>query len=292
MIRYSDLSPVVYAMKEILEDQFVFYVPACAPSPTSCTGFLFLQHACMHTVTSLIFVCLCSDDPGLGAICDGWCTDRCRCGIHDHCHWSPIIKTATGGCGNALQCRFTHMHRHTYVHAPMCTHFLSLSPSPIILLHSLSLSLSLFLPFFLPPSFFFPSLTLSPLYITHSQSRALPRIVGLCRAADPRARYIWLGILLAYKGIFLIVGLFLAFETRKVKIRHLNDSKLIGMSVYGIVVLSVALAAIGIFLEAMVSVFYIVTGLMILVGNTCLLCLIFLPKVGLHTHTCMAYNVM
>ena len=76
------------------------------------------------------------------------------------------------------------------------------------------------------------------------------------------------------------------------KIRHLNDSKLIGMSVYGIVVLSVALAAIGIFLEAMVSVFYIVTGLMILVGNTCLLCLIFLPKVGLHTHTCMAYNVM
>ena len=63
------------------------------------------------------------------------------------------------------------------------------------------------------------------------------------------------------------------------KIRHLNDSKLIGMSVYGIVVLSVALAAIGIFLEPIVSVFYTVTGLMILVGNTCLLFLIFIPKV-------------
>ena len=113
----------------------------------------------------------------------------------------------------------------------------------------------------------------------HSQSRALPQIVGLCRATNSRARFIWLGILLAYKGILLIIGLFLAFETRKVKIRQLNDSKLIGMSVYGIVVLSVALAAIGIFLEAMVNVFYTVTGLMILVGNTCLLCLIFLPKV-------------
>ena len=113
----------------------------------------------------------------------------------------------------------------------------------------------------------------------HTQSRALPQIIGLCRATNPQARYIWLGILLAYKGILLIVGLFLAFETRKVKIRQLNDSKLIGMSVYGIVVLSVALAAIGIFLEAMVSVFYTVTGLMILVGNTCLLCLIFIPKV-------------
>lgn len=111
-----------------------------------------------------------------------------------------------------------------------------------------------------------------------SSSRALPQIVGLCRAADSQAHLIWLGILLAYKGILLIVGLFLAFETRKVKIRQLNDSKLIGMSVYGIVVLSVALAAIGIFLEAMVNVFYIVTGLMMLVGNTCLLCLIFIPK--------------
>ena len=120
------------------------------------------------------------------------------------------------------------------------------------------------------------------LIYTHLQSQALPQIVGLCRAADSQARYIWLGILLAYKGIFLIVGLFLAFETRKVKIRQLNDSKLIGMSVYGIVVLSVALAAIGIFLEAMVSIFYIVTGLMILIGNTCLLCLIFIPKVQVY----------
>ena len=102
----------------------------------------------------------------------------------------------------------------------------------------------------------------------------------MCRATNPTARYIWLGILLAYKGILLIVGLFLAFETRKVKIRHLNDSKLIGMSVYGIVVLSVALAAIGIFLENIVDVFYTVTGLMILIGNTCLLFLIFFPKVG------------
>ena len=116
-------------------------------------------------------------------------------------------------------------------------------------------------------------------HFMHSQTRVLPKIVGLCRAKNPQARFIWLGILLAYKGILLIVGLFLAFETRKVKIRHLNDSKLIGMSVYGIVVLSLALAAIGIFLENIVDVFYIVTGLMILVGNTCLLCLIFIPKV-------------
>ena len=102
-------------------------------------------------------------------------------------------------------------------------------------------------------------------------------MVGLCRS---QSRFIWLSILFIYKGILLVVGVFLAFETRNVKIRHLNDSKLIGMSVYGIVVLSVALAAVGILLETHVDTFYAVIGLMIMLGNTSLLCLIFIPKVG------------
>ena len=152
----------------------------------------------------------------------------------------------------------------------------SLSPLPLSLSLSFTHSLCVL---HIHVQIFLYLILICILIYTHLQSRALPQIVGLCRAANSQARYIWLGILLAYKGIFLIVGLFLAFETRKVKIRQLNDSKLIGMSVYGIVVLSVALAAIGIFLEAMVNVFYIVTGLMILIGNTCLLCLIFIPKV-------------
>ena len=63
------------------------------------------------------------------------------------------------------------------------------------------------------------------------------------------------------------------------KIPQLNDSKLIGMSVYGIVVLSVALAAMGILLETFVEVYYAVMGIMIMLGTTCLLCLIFIPKV-------------
>ena len=145
--------------------------------------------------------------------------------------------------------------------------FLLLSPPPL----SLSLSLS--------TRYIIQHGSVRAHTCIHLQTRALPQIVGLCRSTDPTARFVWLGIFLAYKGILLIIGLFLAFETRKVKIRQLNDSKLIGMSVYGIVVLSVALAAIGIFIEAIVNVFYIVTGLMILVGNTCLLCLIFIPKV-------------
>ena len=43
---------------------------------------------------------------------------------------------------------------------------------------------------------------------------------------------IWLGILYPYKGILLLFGLFLAWETRNVKIPALNDSHHIGMSAW------------------------------------------------------------
>lgn len=39
---------------------------------------------------------------------------------------------------------------------------------------------------------------------------------------------IWLGLLYAYKGILLLFGLFLAWETRTVNIPALNDSQHIG----------------------------------------------------------------
>lgn len=108
------------------------------------------------------------------------------------------------------------------------------------------------------------------------QSQDLPEVVGLCRSKD---RIIWLSILFVYKGVLLVIGVFLAFETRNVKIRELNDSKLISMSVYGILVLSITLAAVGLLLETHVDTFYAVIGFMVMLGNTSLLCLIFIPKV-------------
>ena len=116
------------------------------------------------------------------------------------------------------------------------------------------------------------------------QSQKLSKIVGLCGSDS---RFLWLSVLFIYKGILLMVGIFLAFETRKVKIRHLNDSKFIGMSVYGIVILSVALASTGILLEKNVVVFYAVIGIMVMLGNTSLLCLIFIPKVCVWVGACV-----
>ena len=40
--------------------------------------------------------------------------------------------------------------------------------------------------------------------------------------------FVWLLLVYGFKGILLIFGLFLAWETRKVKIATLNDSRYIG----------------------------------------------------------------
>lgn len=51
---------------------------------------------------------------------------------------------------------------------------------------------------------------------------------------------------------------------------------------YGILILSLALTAIGILLEEFVDVHYALIGILIILGNTSLLALIFVPKVHLY----------
>ena len=46
----------------------------------------------------------------------------------------------------------------------------------------------------------------------------------------------FLGVTFGYKGILLLFGILLAYETRNVKVKQINDSKFVGMSIYNIVV--------------------------------------------------------
>ncbi|XP_074600736.1 gamma-aminobutyric acid type B receptor subunit 1 isoform X2 [Brevipalpus obovatus] len=48
---------------------------------------------------------------------------------------------------------------------------------------------------------------------------------------------IWYVVIFCYKGLLLLFGLFLSYETRSVKLRRLNDSRLVGMSIYNVVIL-------------------------------------------------------
>lgn len=52
------------------------------------------------------------------------------------------------------------------------------------------------------------------------------------------------GIMYAYKGLQLVLGLFLAYETRSVKLKQINDSRLVGMAIYNVVILCMITAPV------------------------------------------------
>jgi len=91
----------------------------------------------------------------------------------------------------------------------------------------------------------------------------------------------FLGVLFAYKGILLLFGLFLAWETRNVTIPALNDSRYIGMSVYNVVVLSIIGAIVAIALDGSMyyEAPYAISSLCLIVCTTATLLLVFVPKI-------------
>ena len=78
--------------------------------------------------------------------------------------------------------------------------------------------------------------------------------------------------------LILLAGLFVAFETHKVKIKPLNDSRFITMSVYGTVIVSVTLTPTGFLLQHFPNVQYGIIGIMILFSASLILGLIFVTK--------------
>ncbi|PFX34116.1 Gamma-aminobutyric acid type B receptor subunit 2 [Stylophora pistillata] len=90
---------------------------------------------------------------------------------------------------------------------------------------------------------------------------------------------VWLALIYVYKGIMLLYGLFLAYETRNVVYAHLNDSRVIGICVYNVVVLS----AIGAFLALILNndqyeQLYAALSVCIIFPATVTISLIFIPK--------------
>ncbi|XP_058454034.1 gamma-aminobutyric acid type B receptor subunit 2 [Malaya genurostris] len=100
--------------------------------------------------------------------------------------------------------------------------------------------------------------------------------VELCRSRHYES---WLGTLYAYKGLLLIVGVYMAWQTRHVKIPALNDSQYIGVSVYSVVITSATVVLLTNLLYERVTLAFVITSAFILVSTTATLCLLFLPKV-------------
>ncbi|XP_030849459.1 gamma-aminobutyric acid type B receptor subunit 2 [Strongylocentrotus purpuratus] len=122
-----------------------------------------------------------------------------------------------------------------------------------------------------------------------------PREVRLDERQDPNGRdvilipvmlncksqrtMIWLSIIYIYKGVLMIFGLFLAWETRHVSIPALNDSKYIGMSVYNVVIMCVLGVSLSFVITDNPNASYGLVSTFILFCTTITLCLVFGPKV-------------
>ncbi|KAK8763307.1 hypothetical protein V5799_034087 [Amblyomma americanum] len=90
----------------------------------------------------------------------------------------------------------------------------------------------------------------------------------------------WLGALYIYKGLLLVVGCYMAWETRQVQIPALNDSQYIGMSVYNAVITSALVVALAnVISTERYTLTYALVGTLIFVSTTTTLCLLFLPKI-------------
>jgi len=101
--------------------------------------------------------------------------------------------------------------------------------------------------------------------------------VHVCHSAGREALF---AVLYGYKGLLQVTALILAFRTRKVKVKGLDDSKYIAAAIY---ITSIVLAVIIVAtytLADYVNVFPAVVGAGFLLGTTMILVLVFVPKVS------------
>ncbi|XP_072040017.1 gamma-aminobutyric acid type B receptor subunit 2-like [Amphiura filiformis] len=95
-----------------------------------------------------------------------------------------------------------------------------------------------------------------------------------------RGQYFWMGALFIINGLLLVFGAFLAWETRKIDMKAINDSKFIGMSIYTVVIMSFVGVPVS-FIVDEPNAHYVLISIFILFSTTVTLCLIFIPKIRL-----------
>ena len=87
---------------------------------------------------------------------------------------------------------------------------------------------------------------------------------------------LWTGALYAYKGLLLLFGVYVAWETRHVKIPVLNDSHQIG--IYNVVLCSGTVVALSSLLQQRPTLAYCVVSILVFISTTSLQLFLFLPK--------------
>ncbi|KHJ41637.1 hypothetical protein D918_08284 [Trichuris suis] len=97
-----------------------------------------------------------------------------------------------------------------------------------------------------------------------------------CRSQNQE---LWIGLVFSYKGISLCFGLFLAYESRKIKSKYVNDSRPVCMAIYNVAVLCFITAPVEIIILSRPDSSFSFFAITLLLCTFIAMGLIFIPKV-------------
>jgi len=114
------------------------------------------------------------------------------------------------------------------------------------------------------------------LEISHGDDTAIQPYVTTCTSQNIT---IWQACMYGYKGMLLLFGAYLAWETRKVHIPALNDSKMIGLSVYNVIIPCILVIPILGLVRDRPTAQFGLTSFLTIFCTTFTLCFVFVPKI-------------
>uniref|UniRef100_A0A8C4DBZ3 Gamma-aminobutyric acid (GABA) B receptor, 1a n=1 Tax=Dicentrarchus labrax TaxID=13489 RepID=A0A8C4DBZ3_DICLA len=90
----------------------------------------------------------------------------------------------------------------------------------------------------------------------------------------------WLGVVYGYKGLLLLLGIFLAYETKSVSTEKINDHRAVGMAIYNVAVLCLITAPVTMILSSQQDASFAFASLAIVFSAYITLVVLFVPKVS------------
>ncbi|XP_067365993.1 gamma-aminobutyric acid type B receptor subunit 1 isoform X2 [Channa argus] len=88
----------------------------------------------------------------------------------------------------------------------------------------------------------------------------------------------WLGVVYGYKGLLLLLGIFLAYETKSISTEKINDHRAVGMAIYNVAVLCMITAPVTLILSSQQDASFAFASLAIVFSVYITLVVLFVPK--------------
>ncbi|KAJ8273817.1 hypothetical protein GJAV_G00105840 [Gymnothorax javanicus] len=124
-----------------------------------------------------------------------------------------------------------------------------------------------------------------PLHITVEKfTREAPKgdldvlIQPLLEHCSSEKMNIWLGVVYGYKGLLLLLGIFLAYETKSISTEKINDHRAVGMAIYNVSVLCMITAPVTMILTSQQDASFAFASLAIVFSVYITLVVLFAPK--------------